>query len=131
MLTLSFSELYISGGTVWMHPITLLFIANVGAVGYVLLTLLKKKEVNTKWLGAIKQIAGLALAWGTFSTIAGLFQVFDALESSKDVIPFQVIMGGLKVALITVLYGLIVYCLSMLAYISIKLADKEAVAQQS
>lgn len=34
-------------------------------------------------------------------------------------------MGGLKVALITVLYGLIVYCISMLAFITLKLAGKE------
>ena len=126
--SLSLSEVYIEGGTLWMNPITLLFIVNIGAIAYVAFTLIQKKEANTKWLAAIKQIAGLALAWGTFSTIAGLFQAFDALESSQDVIPFQVIMGGLKVALITVLYGLIVYCISMLAYITIKLTAKNPVS---
>lgn len=121
MLVATLSELYNSGGTIWMHPITLLFIINIAIFIYVLFSLSQKKQFNSNWLSAIKQIAGLAVAWGTFSTLAGLFQAFDALENSKDIIPFQVIMGGLKVALITALYGLLVFCISQLAYIILKL----------
>jgi biopolymer transport protein ExbB/TolQ len=36
-------------------------------------------------------------------------------------------MGGMKVALITALYGLIVFILSMLAYIILKLSAKNSV----
>ncbi len=125
---MSVSDLYVSGGTIWMHPITLLFIINIAIFIYVLFSLIQKKQFNSNWLNAIKQIAGLAVAWGTFSTLAGLFQAFDALENSKDIIPFQVIMGGLKVALITVLYGLIVFCISLVAYIILKLVVRQPAA---
>jgi hypothetical protein len=121
MLATSLSELYSSGGTIWMHPITLLFLINVGIAIFVLLSWVNKKQWLMKWIEAIKQLGGLALAWGAFATLVGLFQAFGALEESKDVIPFQVIMGGLKVALITVLYGLIVFCISQLVYILFKL----------
>lgn len=121
MLATSLSELYSSGGTIWMHPITLLFLINVGIAVYVLLSWINKKQWLMKWIEAIKQLGGLAVAWGAFATLVGLFQAFGALEESKDVIPFQVIMGGLKVALITVLYGLIVFCISQLVYILFKL----------
>jgi biopolymer transport protein ExbB/TolQ len=72
-------------------------------------------------LEALKHVGGFAVAAGAFGTLTGLFQAFGALEEAKDVIPFNVICGGMKVALITVLYGLIVYMISMLFYISLTL----------
>jgi biopolymer transport protein ExbB/TolQ len=103
-----------------MTPITLMFIVNVFLIIVVSFKLLQKKEFNPHLLESIKKVGGLAAAWGTFSTLVGLFMAFDALETSTDVIPFQVIMGGLKVALISMIYGLIIYCLSLLAYILLK-----------
>jgi hypothetical protein len=128
MLAISFYSLHIEGGPFYMFPLTLLFLINIGIFVYVLIAVNQKKAFNTKWLEAIKQIGGLAAAWGTYSTIIGLFYAFDALEASKDIIPFQVIMGGLKVAVITVLWGLIIFCLSLLAYIILKLASRNSPA---
>jgi hypothetical protein len=127
MLATTLSELYDWGGPPWMHPLTFCLIANTCLVVYVIVLLIQKKQIRLTLIEAIKQIGILALAWGTFSTIAGLFQAFDALEAIKEMLPFQVIMGGMKVALITVLFGLIVFCLSMLAYIILKLSVKNPV----
>ena len=110
----------------FMAPLSMLFIINIGIFAYVLLAVIQKKQFNAKWLEAIKQIGGLAAAWGTWSTIFGLFQAFDAIEASADVIPFPVICGGLKVASLTVLYGLIIFCLSLLSFIILKLSTNNA-----
>ena len=126
MLVISFYNLHIEGGMPFMFPLSLLFVINIGIFIYVLLAIIQKKQFNTKWLEAIKQIGGLAAAWGTWSTIFGLFQAFDAIEASPDVIPFPVICGGLKVASLTVLYGLIIFCLSLLSYIILKLSSNHA-----
>lgn len=83
--------------------------------------------MTTKYLEAIKQIGVLAAVFGSLGTIIGLFAAFDALEGMKEVLPFQVIMGGMKVAVITVIYGLFIFCLSMLAYILLKLSSKTLV----
>ncbi len=128
MLVSSFIDLHIEGGMVYMLPMSLMLLANICIFIYTLVAAVQKKEINSKWLEAIKQIGGLAAAWGTLSTIIGLFYAFDALEASKDIIPFQVIMGGLKVALITVLWGLIIFCLSLLAYIILKLTARNSQA---
>lgn len=128
MIAATLSELYDWGGPPWMHPLTLCLIANFCLVIYVSFLLVQKKTIRPTLLEAIKQVGVLALAWGTFSTIAGLFQAFDALEGIKEMLPFQVIMGGMKVALITVLYGLIVFCLSVVAYIVLKMFSKNSVA---
>ena len=104
-----------------MNLLTVLFLFDLGVVGYIIFCRIRKKDISGNWLEAVKHIGGLAVAFGTFGTLFGLLFAFDALESSKEIIPFQVIMGGLKVALINVLYGLIIFCISMLAYIILKL----------
>jgi hypothetical protein len=114
-------DTYIAGGVEYMHLITLLFLFNVGVIAYVIINHLKKNAIDAKWIETIKHIGGIAVAVGTFGTLAGLFMAFNALEASKEIIPFQVIMGGLKVALINILYGLIIFFFSMLAYVTMKL----------
>lgn len=122
---MSLSDLYVAGGAEYMHPITITFIANLVLIFITISQIVQKKNVNQKLIEIGKQLGGLALALGVFGTVIGLFQAFDALENSSDIIPFQVIMGGLKVAIITVLYGLITYCLSLLAYIILKLSVRQ------
>lgn len=122
---MSLSELYIAGGVVFMHAVSIPFIANLVLIIITILQIVQKKNVNQKLIEMGKQLGGLALALGVFGTVIGLFQAFGALENSKDIIPFQVIMGGLKVAIITVLYGLIAYFISIVAYIILKLSVRQ------
>lgn len=124
MLATTFYSLHVEGGMIYMVPLSLLFAVNIGILVYILINLFQKKQLNKNGLQAIKQIGVLAAAWGTWSTILGLFQAFDAIEASPEVIPFPVICGGLKVALITVLYGLLIYCLSLVAYLALRLASR-------
>ena len=112
---------YVAGGVQFMHPITILLIINVAIVGYVIYCRTVSRVVNPNWIEAIKHLGGFAAAFGTFGTLVGLFMAFNALEHSEQVIPFQVIMGGLKVGLINVLYGLIVFLISMVCYIVLRL----------
>ena len=128
MLAITFYRLHIEGGPPYMLPLLLLLILNIGIFIYILIAMIQKKQFNPKWLEALKQIGGLAAAYGTFGTLIGLFFAFDALEAMEVMIPLQVIMGGLKVALITVLYGLTIFCLSLLAYIILKLASRNSPA---
>lgn len=125
---MSLSELYVAGGIEYMHAVSIPFIANLMLIIITVLQIAQKKEVNLKLIEIGKQLGGLALALGVFGTVTGLFQAFNALENSKDLIPFPVIMGGLKVAIITVLYGLIAYCLSLVAYIILKLLVRPSVS---
>ena len=99
----------LQGATFFMHPLTLIFLINLGLIIFVIITRLQKKKLNKNILEAIRQLGGLALAWGLFSTLVGLFFAFDALAGMKETLPLYVIMGGLKVALITILYGLIIF----------------------
>jgi len=121
----SLSELYVWGGAPFMHVLTLLFMSNLIVFVYVLVKYFIGKMVPSQLLETIKQIGTLALAWGTLSSLVGLFHAFDALEASREIIPFQMIMGGLKVSLITVMYGLIIFCISLIGYIVLALMSQK------
>ena len=113
-------DIYVSGGRVFMHPLSLILFINLGLIIFVVITKLQKKQLNKNFLEAIRQLGGLALAWGAFSTLIGLFFAFDDLEGMKETLPLYVIMGGLKVALITVLYGLIIFIFSLISFIGLR-----------
>lgn len=112
------------GGMPFMVPLNLILVINMGLILYVIVAFVAEKTVDSRVLGSIKQIGGLAAAWGVWSTIIGLFFAFDAIEASQEVIPFRVISGGLKIAIITVLYGVIIYCHALVAYIGLNLLKK-------
>ena len=127
MILSTLFDLHVEGGLPFMAPLSVLLAVNICIVLFIVTSLIQKKEVNGRWFGAIKQIGGLAAAWGTFGTIVGLYAAFKALEATPEVLPFQVIMGGLKVGMITVIYGLVIYCISLLVYIILKLVRKKSV----
>lgn len=106
-----------------MHPITLVFIITMAIIAFNVLRIIQKRPVQTIWIEAVKQLGGLGLALGVFGTIVGFFQMFGALEETKEPIPFQIIMGGTKVALITTIYGLVTFCISIFSYIILKLVS--------
>ena len=113
-------DIYVAGGTFFMHTLSLIFFINMGLIIFVVITRLQKKPFNRNILEAIRQLGGLALAWGVFSTVVGLFFAFDDLAGMKETLPLYVIMGGLKVALITILYGLIIFMISLISFIGLK-----------
>lgn len=122
MLADSLMDIHTAGGSPWMPILSLLFAINVAILIYVIIARVQNKSISPKWVEAIRQVGLLAAVWGAFSTILGFFQAFGALEEIKEMLPFQVIMGGMKVALITVLYGLLIYCLSLLAFIILQVS---------
>ncbi len=126
MLAISITELHNDGGLFCMVPLSILLTINIGLVIYSIFSLAQKKEVS-KFVEAIRQIGVLAAAFGAASTILGLFEAFGALSRGNQVWPFEVIMGGMRVAVISVMYGLFIFCLSFLSYIILKLTSKNIV----
>ena len=60
----------------------------------------------------VKEIGAFALAFGFLSLIIALQQMFDVISSGADV-PLVVLGAGLKVALIPLIYGIIIYLVSL------------------
>lgn len=62
----------------------------------------------------VKEIGIFALAFGFFALFSGLRQMFEFIQNSTEQIQTSVIGAGLKVAMIPVLYGLIIYMVSLI-----------------
>ena len=93
-----FITLFVSGGPVGMIIITLLFIGLFFAAWKA-----------PRW---VREIGVAALVVGLFWTILGWFQIVDFLSGHDD-LAITILAGGIKVSLIPVLYGLIVYFVSL------------------
>ena len=91
--------LFVSGGPVGMIVITLLFIALFFAAW--------------KAPAWVKEIGIAALVVGVFWTVLGWLQILDFMAGHDDV-AHNIVAGGVKVSLIPVLYGLIVYFISLI-----------------
>lgn len=98
---------------------------SVIAYGSVQMGLLEK---GLSWMSLFIAIAPML---GFLGTVIGMIQAFDAIQLAGDVSP-QLVAGGIKVALITTLFGLIVaiilqlfynYILSKIDAIVIKMED--------
>jgi len=95
----SIARVFVEGGLGFMIIITLLLIA-----------MLLAAWKAPRW---VKEIGLGALVAGIFATLLGYVQAFDAIQMFGDV-SMSVMCGGFKVAMIPVLYGLIVYFLSLI-----------------
>jgi uncharacterized membrane protein len=118
-------NIHVEGGMIFMMPLTLLLLINLGIITFVSISASKKKQADPIWLEMIRQIGGLAFIWGMFSTLIGLYFAFRDLSTMKETLPLAVIMGGLKVAMITLVYGSIILAVSLSAYIGLKILHRK------
>lgn len=122
---MNLTQLHTEGGTVWMIPIDVGFIAVLAVLVFLISRRMKGEPLPKKWLDALRHLGGLSLLLGVFGTIAGLYQAFGALSVFKpDGWPFHIIAGGMEVALITVLYGCIVHMVALVGYIVLKVTER-------
>ena len=91
-------QLFVEGGYVFMSIITLMLVALFFAAW--------------KAPAWIKEIGLLALAFGFLGTLLGFRSAAEFIQSQAEISP-NVIWGGVKVGLIPVVYGIIVYLVSL------------------
>ena len=62
--------------------------------------------------GWVKEIGLMALITGILGTLVGMFGAAESIQAAGDVSQ-GLLWGGIKVALITILYGMIIYLISL------------------
>ncbi len=122
MLAFNYFSHHIEGSIYFMAPLTLLFAISVLLFIYILM----KKDFNSNLVDLIKHIGILIFMYGVFGTLVGFMQMFDALESIKEGLPLSVISGGVKVALLNVLYGAGYFFLNQLGYITLRILGRKS-----
>lgn len=98
------------GGPVFMVPLVLIIIAII--VLFVVALLGKKNILHTNQL--IGHVSLFGMMWGFLGSTLGLISAFDAIES-VDNVSQPLFAGGLKVALLTTVFGLITFLIGRAA----------------
>ena len=98
---------------VWDENLFGLFTSG-GLFGMTILTILLVLMLFAAWKAPawVKEIGQAALVWGLFWGFAGVYQMLGALKTLADV-PISVIYGGARVTLVPVMYGMLIYLVSL------------------
>jgi biopolymer transport protein ExbB/TolQ len=83
----------------------------------------KNIEISKKLLKHVSDSGTLGLALGVMGSFIGLITAFDALEATGAAEP-SILAGGLKVALLSTLFGLFTYSISKLSILILRIIQK-------
>lgn len=91
------------------------FFVEGGLGGMIIITVLLIALLAAAWKAPnwVKEIGLAALVAGVFWTVCGLSQAAGVIQTVGDISP-AVVWGGVKVMTIPLLYGLVIYFLSLI-----------------
>ena len=84
---------------------------------------LNRKGDNSKITSLLASFGLFAVAWGFMGQILGLIQAFDTIQRVGD-ISSGVMAGGLKVSLLSPLFGLVTFLLARIGIIVLTILKK-------
>jgi len=112
-------DLFYMGGPLFMSILTaILIIMFVWSIYHSLPILLNKEFNVTQSRMRIRHIRSFGLfgmITGILGQLIGLYQAFAVIEEVGD-ISLSLLMGGLKVSMITTFYGIFIFLLSLLIW---------------
>ncbi len=116
-------NLFFMGGPLFMSILTLLLLCLVSWVIYHLSIYIKapgaeKAERALEKLSYSRSIGLFALVTGILGQLLGFYDAFAAMETAPDISP-AMLFGGIKISMISTLYGMIIYLLSILLWFGI------------
>lgn len=112
-------NLFYMGGPLFMGILTAILVAMVVWTIYHFIPVISNKNADLLPVKAklkhIKTIGTFALVTGILGQLVGFYGIFAGVEQTGDVPP-ALLMGGLKVSMITTIYGIIIFMLSLLLW---------------
>lgn len=105
-------SLFSQGGPLFMGILTLILFALLAVFVKSFGKKDDEKQLNQS-LQWMKSIGTLGLVVGIFGQLIGLFTAFSIIETSQG-ISSNILASGLKVSLITTLYGVLIYIIYLL-----------------
>ncbi len=104
-----FIRFFNDGGTYIMYPILILLIIIVG----LFVKALTEKGDYSKLKLLIASIGWFVIAWGYLGRTIGLIKAFDNIAASGQITP-EMLSGGLKMALLGPLAGIVAFLMARL-----------------
>lgn len=107
------------GGPFFMYPNFLILLFCIALSIYALL----KGDPTDKWRNLLSSVSLFALVWGFLGQMIGLITGFDTIHGNGAVSP-EVLAGGLKIALLSPVFGMVVFLIARLGIIALILKKK-------
>ena len=114
---------FMEGGALFMSLILICLLILIYFTIKSILTLKTNKEISKKMLKHISDSGTLGLALGVMGSFIGLITSFDVIEATGGAEP-TILSGGLKVALLSTLFGLFTFSVSKLAILILRIVQK-------
>ncbi len=114
---------FLEGGALFMSLILICLLISIYFTVKSLLNIKTNIEISKKMLKHISDSGTLGLALGVMGAFIGLITAFDVLEATGEAAP-SIIAGGLKVALLSPLFGLFTFSVSKLAILILRIIQK-------
>ena len=114
---------FMEGGALFMSLILICLLILIYFTIKSILTLKTNKEISKKMLKHISDSGTLGLALGVMGSFIGLITAFDVIEATGAAEP-SILAGGLKVALLSTLFGLFTFSVSKLAILILRIVQK-------
>ena len=114
---------FLEGGVLFMSLILICLLISIFFTLKSILKIKTDKEASKKTLKHISDSGTLGLALGVMGAFIGLVSAFDVLEATGAAEP-SIIAGGLKVALLSPLFGLFTFSVSKLSILILRIIQK-------
>jgi biopolymer transport protein ExbB/TolQ len=110
------ANLFYMGGPLFMGILTFLLVVLLAVSIYFFISISSGKAIDKEnfkhQLGYVKSIGLFTMITGILGQLIGLLSAFKAIEEVGDISP-AMLAGGLKVSMITTLYGVLIYLFSI------------------
>ena len=114
---------FLEGGALFMSLILICLLLSIFFTVKSVFNIKTNIEVSKKMLKLISVSGSLGLAIGVMGAFIGLISAFDVIEASGGAEP-AIIAGGLKVALLSPLFGLFTFSVSRLSILILRIILK-------
>ncbi|SVC89712.1 uncharacterized protein METZ01_LOCUS342566 [marine metagenome] len=114
---------FLEGGALFMSLILICLLLSIYFMARGFLSVKTNPVLSKKMLALINDSGTLGLALGFFSAFLGLITGFDAIEASGNAEP-AILAGGIKVALLSPLFGLFTFIVSRVGMLLLRLLQK-------
>jgi hypothetical protein len=114
---------FMEGGTLFMSLILVCLLLSIYFSAKSFFNLRSNIEISKKMLNNIGNSGTLGLALGVMGAFIGLITAFDVLEATGAAEP-AIVAGGLKVALLSPLFGLFTFSVSKFSILILQIIQK-------
>ncbi|MDG1283797.1 MAG: MotA/TolQ/ExbB proton channel family protein [Flavobacteriales bacterium] len=114
---------FLEGGALFMSLILICLLISIYFIVKSTLNIKTNNDISKKMLKHINDSGILAMILGFLGAFLGLLSAFDILEATGQAAP-SIIAGGLKIALLSPIFGLFTFSISRLAILLLRVIQK-------